>query len=89
MRQTLLAAAVLLSPAAALAQPAEAPVPQTAIREMIRRQLDSRATEPPPAPVPGLEAESLRVLPPLPQGTGSGARIGGVPGASGGPRTTP
>jgi hypothetical protein len=89
MRQTLLAAAVLLSPAAALAQAAEAPTPQTAIREMIRRQLDSRATEPPPAPVPGVEADSLRMLQPLPAPSGSGPRIGVVPGSFGGPRPTP
>jgi hypothetical protein len=64
--RTLILASLIAAPAAALAQQA-APAGLSPFQEMIRRQLDSVTNERPPAPVPGIEAERMRELPPLPR----------------------
>jgi len=71
-RPFLLAVALLLSACGDLAvlplvAPPSAPdAPRSAIREVIRLQLDSRNTERPPEPVPAVEADQLLTLQQLP-----------------------
>lgn len=64
--RTLFLLALVAAPIPARAQslPQQEP-PLTAIQEVIRMQLNSRATEVPPPAVPGAEAEAMRQLPPL------------------------